>query len=124
MRSQLHQYIAKYDGNFMFSLVGTVHTAIAIFVHGILRDPSSGSKNGLNLSFIQFALQNNTFMNTYAMPIVSGDKEVKGTDSPAVASVSFNSWRIGTFDLVVASDKRHRVRIHERVVLESGLDER
>ena len=83
MRSQLHHYIEKYDGTFLFSLVGTIHTAIALFVNAILRDPSSGSKDGLNLSFIQTALQNNTFMNTYAMPLIGNDKEIENTDSPA-----------------------------------------
>ena len=77
MRAQLHQYIGKYGGNFTLSLVGTIHTAIAIYINSILADPSSASMAMLDLEVIERHLKMNTFMNVYAIPLISNDNEIK-----------------------------------------------
>ena len=77
----------------MLSLVGTIHTAIAIFVNTILADPSSASMDMLNLTMIETHLRYNTFMNIYAMPLISGNNEANRTDSAQDAAVKKDNFK-------------------------------
>ena len=91
MRAQLHQYIGKYGGNFTLSLVGTIHTAIAIYINSILADPSSASMGMLDLEVIEKHLKMNTFMNVYVIPLISGDNEIKIASSASADPIPADS---------------------------------
>ena len=76
MTSQMESYEDKDGSRFFFNLVGAIHTAIAIFINKILKNPKKANKSlERSLERIQDALRDSTFMNTFALPMIKGDND-------------------------------------------------
>ena len=67
--------------------------------------------DGIGLSITKMWVVNLALLGLRWLPISRTFRRIS-VRTALVATISFNCWRTGTFDLVVATDKRHRVRIH------------
>ena len=93
MTSQMESYEDKDGSRFFFNLVGAIHTAIAIFINKILKNPKKANKSlERSLERIQDALRDSTFMNTFALPMIKGDTD-DSTSSAATGGDSSSGDR-------------------------------
>ena len=88
MSSQIESYEEKDGIKFFFTLVGAFHTAVAIYINKTLKRPSKANRSlERNFERILDSLRDNTFMNTFALPLIKSDN----ADSSAGSADGGNS---------------------------------
>ena len=92
MPSQIESYEEKDGARFFFNLVAAFHTAIAIYVNRILKNPSRANRSlERSLERIIDALRDSTFMNTFALPLIKGDNTDSSSGTANSGENSSNS---------------------------------